>query len=111
MVGHLAVSQDAHGHEIESLLHDTEKIFIMRLAPKSRERKFARFRAWYTIPPTSTRRTLPIPEYYRFSPRMKRVPDPFPYQDARGTPLRQCAMAILAMPRRGQDARGTPLFS
>ena len=33
-VGHQAVSQNAQGHEIESLLHDTEKILIMRVALK-----------------------------------------------------------------------------
>jgi hypothetical protein len=83
MVGHLAVSQDAHGHEIESLLHDTEKIFIMRLAPKSRERKFARFRAWYTISPTSTRHTLPMPQSYPSPHQRKGYLPPFPSSPAR----------------------------
>jgi len=34
MVGHQAVSQNAHGHEIESFPHDTEEILIMRVALK-----------------------------------------------------------------------------
>jgi len=30
MIRHQAVSQNAHGHKIQALFHDTEKIFIMR---------------------------------------------------------------------------------
>jgi hypothetical protein len=31
VIGHRAVSQNAHGHEIQALLHQGEKILIMRL--------------------------------------------------------------------------------